>query len=62
MSLVSDEFLENTKLPVYYVPHHIIKNPNCITTKIRVVFDGSVKITTGISINDIQMTGSTLQE
>lgn len=47
---------------IHYIPHHIVKKLDSLTTKIRVVFDGSAKTSTGISINDIQMIGPTLQE
>lgn len=40
----------------YYVPHH------AVTTKFRIVFDGSCKTDQGISINDIQLVGEKLQE
>jgi len=38
-----------------YLPHHGVIHESSITTKLRVVFDGSVKITTGISLNDTLM-------
>lgn len=47
---------------IHYIPHHIVTKLDSLTTKIRVVFDGSAKTSTGISINDIQMIGPTLQE
>ena len=44
----------------YYLPHHI---KECsVTTKTRVVFDGSAKTSTGISLNDTLLVGSTIQE
>ncbi|KXJ80534.1 hypothetical protein RP20_CCG024528 [Aedes albopictus] len=46
---------------VYYLPHHCILRPTSTTTKLRVVFDGSAKTTTGVSINDVLMTGPTVQ-
>nr|XP_012135024.1 PREDICTED: uncharacterized protein LOC105661809 [Megachile rotundata] len=39
----------------FYFPHH------AVTTKLRVVFDGSVKTSTGISLNDTQKVGPTVQ-
>ena len=62
MSLVSESFLIETMLKIYYVPYHIIKNPNSLTTNFRVVFDGSAETSTDLSVNDIQMTGPVLQE
>ena len=45
----------------YFLPHHpVIKEPS-LTTKLRVVFDGSQKTTTGLSLNDIQFTEPSLQ-
>lgn len=46
---------------VYYLPHHCILRPTSATTKLRVVFDGSAKSSSGVSINDVLMTGPTIQ-
>ncbi|XP_066157763.1 uncharacterized protein [Euwallacea fornicatus] len=46
---------------VYYLPHHGVLKKDSLTTKLRVVFDGSAVTSTGISINDIHMTGPTIQ-
>lgn len=43
-----------------YLPHHGVFHESSITTKLRVVFDGSVKIT-GISLNGTLMIGARLQ-
>ncbi|XP_043469877.1 uncharacterized protein LOC122503416 [Leptopilina heterotoma] len=40
----------------YYIPHH------AVTVKFRVVFNASARTTTGVSLNDIQLVGPTLQE
>lgn len=45
----------------YYLPHHAIIKETSTTTKIRVVFDGSAKTSTGISLNDSLLVGPTLQ-
>ncbi|XP_062703957.1 uncharacterized protein LOC134286361 [Aedes albopictus] len=37
----------------YYLPHHGVVKEDSITTKLRVVFDGSSATTTGVSLNDI---------
>ncbi|XP_072377760.1 uncharacterized protein [Diabrotica undecimpunctata] len=45
----------------YYLPYHGAFKQNSITTKLRVVFDGSATIDTGISLNDTLMVGPKLQ-
>lgn len=57
-----------TKIPMpshdeleYYFPHHAVIKDSSTSTKLRVVFDGSAKTTTGISINDAQYTGVEIQ-
>ncbi|XP_054085783.1 uncharacterized protein LOC128921654 [Zeugodacus cucurbitae] len=40
----------------YYIPHH------AVTTKFRVVFNASAPTSTGVSLNDIQLVGPTLQD
>lgn len=40
----------------YYIPYHAIR-----AKKFRVVFDGSCKSSSGISVNDLQLTGPKLQ-
>ncbi|GFV50023.1 integrase catalytic domain-containing protein [Trichonephila clavipes] len=37
----------------YYIPHHDVLRPEKLTTKLRIVFNGSSPTTTGISLNDI---------
>ncbi|XP_063989696.1 uncharacterized protein LOC135168980 [Diachasmimorpha longicaudata] len=46
----------------YYLPHHAIFKEGSLTTKLRVVFDGSAKTNTGISLNDALHIGPTIQE
>ncbi|XP_031339598.1 uncharacterized protein LOC116168083 [Photinus pyralis] len=45
----------------YYLPHHGVLKESTLTTKLRVVFDASCPSTSGISFNDLQMTGPTIQ-
>ena len=45
----------------FYLPHHAVIKEDSITTKIRVVFDGSAKTSSGVSLNDSLMVGPTIQ-
>lgn len=47
---------------VVYLPHHGVINEGSSTTKVRVVFDGSSKTSTGYSLNEIKLADTTLQE
>ncbi|XP_072400429.1 uncharacterized protein [Diabrotica undecimpunctata] len=58
MSLVTAEDL---KYPLYYLPHHGVLKSDNTTTKLRVVFDGSAKTTTDLSLNDCLKVGPTIQ-
>ncbi|KAK9694856.1 Pao retrotransposon peptidase [Popillia japonica] len=60
-SIPSSETLLDTT-PHYYLPHHAVLKPFSTTTKLRVVFDGSAKSSTGISLNDLLMVGPTIQD
>ncbi|XP_033225071.1 uncharacterized protein LOC117178004 [Belonocnema kinseyi] len=46
----------------FYLPHHAVVKSNSLTTKIRVVFDGSAKTSSGISLNNSLMVGPTIQD
>ena len=46
----------------FYLPHHAVIKADSLTTKIRVVFDGSAKTLSGISLNDSLMVGPTIQD
>ncbi|XP_075217877.1 uncharacterized protein LOC142322682 [Lycorma delicatula] len=37
---------------VFYLPHHNVFKETSLTTKLRVVFDGSAKSSNGLSLND----------
>ncbi|XP_046811084.1 uncharacterized protein LOC124420834 [Lucilia cuprina] len=45
----------------YYMPHHCVQKEDSTTTKLRVVFDGSAKTSSGFSLNDILYSGPTIQ-
>lgn len=46
----------------YFLPHHPVLKQESTTTKLRVVFDASAKTNSGYSLNDIMLTGPTLQQ
>ncbi|KAL0902136.1 hypothetical protein ABMA27_000080 [Loxostege sticticalis] len=46
----------------YFLPHHGVIREESLTTKLRTVFDASASTSTGVSLNDIQMIGPTVQE
>ena len=46
----------------FYLPHHGVLKEESLTTKLRVVFNGSNPSSTGHSLNSIQMIGPTIQQ
>lgn len=52
---------EEVTKPAYYLPHHAVIKHNSLTTKVRVVFDGSAPSNSGTSLNDILSRGPTVQ-
>ncbi|XP_060810093.1 uncharacterized protein LOC132904196 [Amyelois transitella] len=46
----------------YYLPHHAVVNESSLTTKLRVVFDGSAKPEHGTALNDELLIGPALQQ
>lgn len=46
----------------YYLPHHAVLRASSLTTKLRVVFDGSAKPVDGNSLNDELLIGPPLQQ
>uniref|UniRef100_A0A2S2PTX9 Integrase catalytic domain-containing protein n=1 Tax=Schizaphis graminum TaxID=13262 RepID=A0A2S2PTX9_SCHGA len=49
-------------IKTYYMPHTCVLNDSSRSTKLRVVFDGSCKSETGLSLNDVLLKGPILQE
>lgn len=45
-----------------YLPHHAVLKETSMTTKLRVVFDGSAKTSSGISLNEALFVGPTMQD
>ncbi|XP_028982417.1 uncharacterized protein LOC107045061 [Diachasma alloeum] len=48
-------------VPAYYLPHHGVLREEAITTKLRVVFNGSSPSSSGMSLNDILYSGEKLE-
>ena len=51
-----------SELNTYYLPHHCVIKQSSSTTKVRVVFDASLKTNTGLSLNDVQSVGPIIQD
>lgn len=45
----------------FYLPHHGVVKNKSFTTKVRNVFDGSMRTSKGISLNDILKVGPVIQ-
>lgn len=45
----------------YFLPHHCVHKQDSTSTKLRVVFDGSAKTTSGLSLNDVLYAGPSIQ-
>lgn len=59
MTKVSSDELNDTMV-CYYFPHHSVVKTS-LTTQLRVVFDGSHKSSSGVSLNDLQFIGPKVQ-
>ncbi|XP_058128652.1 uncharacterized protein LOC131292908 [Anopheles ziemanni] len=57
---VEDKMAEGT--PRFYLPHQAVWKTDGLTKKCRVVFDASCRCGTGLSLNDILLTGPRLQD
>lgn len=62
MQQVKDSTSTASSSKNFYLPHHPVIKESSQTTKLRVVFDGSCKSSTGVSLNDTLMVGPTLQQ
>ncbi|XP_048524259.1 uncharacterized protein LOC125505138 [Dendroctonus ponderosae] len=45
----------------YFIPHHCVIREDSLTTKLRVVFDASMKSSNGVSLNNIMLKGFPVQ-
>jgi hypothetical protein len=52
---------QDGKNTCYFLPHHPVFKATSTTTKTRVVFDVGAKTSNGLSLNDIQQVGPTVQ-
>ncbi|XP_071653060.1 uncharacterized protein [Temnothorax longispinosus] len=55
-----DPPVDPTKMPVCYLPHHGVMKETSVTTKLRVVFNGSSALPTGATLNKHLQTGANL--
>jgi len=46
----------------YFLPHHAVLKADSVTTKVRVVFDGTCPTTSNLSLNDVLLKGPVIQE
>ncbi|XP_058449243.1 uncharacterized protein LOC131429209 [Malaya genurostris] len=56
-----EEVQTRVAVPQFFLPHHAISRPDSSTTKTRIVFDGSCKSNNHLSLNDVLLTGPTVQ-
>ncbi|XP_076387400.1 uncharacterized protein LOC143264382 [Megachile rotundata] len=54
--------IQNDNNVGYYLPHHAVVKDSSVTTKVRVVFDASAKISSGLSLNNTLLVGPTIQD
>ncbi|GFX69844.1 integrase catalytic domain-containing protein [Trichonephila clavipes] len=58
-----ERVVESSEPPTHYcIPHHGVLRPEKLTTKLRIVFNGSSPTITGISLNDILLKGEVKED
>ena len=58
--LVPPEDLNKPVQDMFYMPMHAVRKEASTTTKLGVVFDASMKTSSGVSLNDVLMVGLTV--
>ncbi|XP_055911959.1 uncharacterized protein LOC129945983 [Eupeodes corollae] len=61
MELIPQSDIQKNPCSQFYLPHHAVFKPDSSTTKLRVVFDGSVKDSNGQSLNSKLLIGPPIQ-
>lgn len=59
MSVIDDPVVQTGQY--YYLPHQAVFKASSTTTKMRVVFDASMKTSTNLSLNDVLLAGPVIQ-
>ena len=62
LEIIPEPEIDKPQRQLNFLPHHCVHKEDSTTTKLRVVFDGSAKSTTGISLNNSLMIVPTVQE
>ncbi|XP_065088562.1 uncharacterized protein LOC135710040 [Ochlerotatus camptorhynchus] len=62
MERIPDDEVNVSPEKSFYLPHHGVMRQDSVTTKLRVVFDGSCQSSSGISLNEKLLTGPKVTE
>lgn len=62
MECIPDDEVNVAPEKCFYLPHHGVMRQESVTTKLRVVFDGSCRSSTGISLNEKLLIGPNVTE
>ncbi|XP_039447364.1 uncharacterized protein LOC120426643 [Culex pipiens pallens] len=57
MELIPQSEVDKHPSECFYLPHHAVQKEDSSTTKLRVVFDGSCRTSSGVSLNDRLLIG-----